>query len=54
MTVPIGKEKSGKPIGLLLGASFGEDSWLIQAGKAVEAARTAVCAREHESGTIFL
>ncbi len=42
LTVPIGKEESGRPIGLLLGTSFGEDSDLIEAGRGVEAARTEV------------
>ena len=41
MTVPIGKEKSGKPVGLLLGTSFGDDAGLIKAARTVEAARTA-------------
>ena len=39
MMVPIGKEESGKPIGLLLGTSFGDDAGLIKAAMTVEAAR---------------
>ena len=41
MTVPIGKEESGKPIGLLLGTFFGDDAGLIKAARTVEVARTA-------------
>ncbi len=36
MTIPIGKDGAGRPVGLLLGTSLGADAGLIEAGRILE------------------